>query len=447
MKTKIKKTAPTVSHWTREMASKIKATPSNTIPAFDVARLRPLIGTMHFWDSWFVLNEAGQVADIQGFRVLIALIRPAELDQGAGEKIGYFYSSDRKHYTFGGYLFEQPLYEGVREWSGSTILRADGRLQTFYTVSDGREYEKGIWQTGQRFATAIQSVIVEESGDGEALKFAKPKYHALLKEPDGLLYETAEQAAAREALYPTAHNAAAGSDQTENFCFRDPKFYFDQKTRRAYLLFEANTGPECCPAGSVKRDYIGSDKHEPEYAPTIDDLKANGCVGVLELTNDDYTYGEFKRPWLTSNLVTDEIERINVIPHHGHIYLFVAAHGNKCTLVNKNGDLQNRDYMLGFRAQEFLGELTPLNESGVVVQQKSLGSAYAGQDANQQYLYSWSLVPTHKKGVFDCISYANFSLAADKTIKPIKTAGPTLEVTINGLETHITGMKYDILPA
>lgn len=439
--------AATVCHWTREQASKIKATASNVMPPFDVAKLRPLMPGMHVWDSWFVMTEGGQVALVNGFRVLIALVRPADLDQGAGEKIAFFYSKDGKHYKAGGFLFEKPLYEGVREWSGSTILRRDGSLQTFYTVADGREYEGGVWQTGQRFATAIQSVIVEEDGDDEALKFAKPKYHALLKEPDGLLYETAEQSAKREARWPTAHNAAIGSDQTDNFCFRDPKFFLDAKTGKAYLIFEGNTGPECCPAGSVKREYIGSAGYDADYTPTVDDLKANGCVGVIELTNDDYTFGEFKKPWLTSNLVTDEIERINVVPHDGHIYLFVAAHGNKCTLVTDKSDLQNRDYMLGFRAKELLGPLTPLNGSGVVVQQKSLGGAYGGQEANQQYVYSWLIVPTAKPGILDCISYANFSRVADGSIQPVKTAGPTVELRINGLESHITNMKYDILPA
>ncbi|WP_414501699.1 glycoside hydrolase family 68 protein [Zymobacter sp. IVIA_5232.4 C2] len=444
MKEKTKKAASTVSHWTREAASKIKATAANTFPPFDPSKLRPLMPGYHVWDSWFVLSEAGHVAHINGYRVLIALVRPAGLDQGAGEKIAYFYSKDGKHYKAGGFLFEQPLYEGVREWSGSTILRRDGNLQTFYTVADGREYAGGIWQTGQRFATAIQSVIVEESGDDEVLKFAKPKYHALLKEPDGLLYETSEQAAKRELQWPTAHTT--GSDQTDNFCFRDPKFFLDAKTGKAYIFFEANTGQECCPAGSVKREYIGSAGYDADYTPAVDDLKANGCVGVIELTNDDYTYGEFKKPWLTSNLVTDEIERINVVPHNGHIYLFVAAHGNKCTLVAGNEDLKNRDYMLGFRAKEVLGTLEPLNESGIVLQQKSLGAAYGGQETNQQYVYSWLIVPSDKPGVLDCISYANYSQDTDGQIKPIKTAGPTVEMRISGLESHITNMKYDILP-
>lgn len=75
-------------------------------------------------------------------------------------------------------------------------------------------------------------------------------------------------------------------------------------------------------------------------------------MGVIELTNDDYTCGELKKPWPTSNLITDEIERTNVIPYNGHIYLFVAAHSNKCTLVAGNKDLQNRDYMLSFHAQK-----------------------------------------------------------------------------------------------
>lgn len=433
--------AHTTTHYTVQQAAKIKATESNTFPPIDVGKLTALLDDSHVWDNWMVLDEDGLPADLHGFRVIIALIRPNTLDQGAGEKIGYFFSSDKVHYEFGGFLFDVPVFSDVREWSGSTFVRdRDGFVQTFYTISTACNY-LNVWQTKQRFATAIQEFDVKNG----KLKIIDTKYHEFFKEPDGVKYETAEQASEKELHFPTAHSRAFGSDQTENHCFRDPKFYRDPKTGKAYVIFEGNTGPDAFPSGVVDRQYVGT---EGVYQPSSDELKANGCVGVIELTNDDYTFGVFRDPWLTTNLVTDEIERINVVYHQGHTYLFVVGHGNKFTAVNKNEDLTNRDFMLGFRADTFLGKLTPMNESGVVVQQKSLGAPYAGQMQNQQYVYSWLLVPTETTAddnVFDCLSYANYSVNSKGETTLTMTAGPTISVKINGLKSEIVGLKYNIL--
>ena len=430
------------SHWTREMASMIEQTPNTTFPVFNTNKVRPLLEGWHVWDSWYVTTESGEIADVNGYRVLVGLARPVEGNDASVARIYFFYSKDKVHYTSGGALFDKKLYDDCNEWSGSTILRDDGKLQTFYTIAKGVEMN-GNWQTLQRFATAIQTV--DKSTDG--LKFGSPSYHSELIEPDGFYYETAWQASEREAHWPTSHSRAIGSDQTENSCFRDPHFYIDKKTKKKYLVFEANTGPGCCPPGSIHRSYIGGNDFEPEYAPTMDELKANGCVGVLELMDSDYTLGCFKAPWLTANLVTDEIERINVIDYDNHVYLFVVGHGNKNCMVTYNDDLNNLDYMLGFRADTFMGALKPLNNSGVVVCQKSPGGAYGGQETNEHYVYSWELFPTAKTGVFDCTSYANFSFdVKSQSVKPVKTAGPTILVRISGETTEIVGRKHDILP-
>lgn len=444
--------------WTREMASKIKQTDATTFPPFDNGKVKVLMPGYHAWDNWYVMDEEGNVANVLGYTVIIALVRPVNDPEAANARIAYFYSEDGIHYEAGGFLFEEKMYADCQEWSGSTILRKDGKIQTFYTVAKGLE-AYGNWQTFQRFATAIQEVALfsrksaaelegVEAPEVDGLVMQKPLYHSLLKEPDGELYETAAQAAYREAFMPTAHRRDVGSDQTENTCFRDPHFFKDPATGKCYLIFEGNTGPAVNAAGTVVRDYVGSESFEPNYQPTIDDLKANGCVGIIELMNDEYTYGEFHAPWLCANLVTDEIERINVVVHQGHYYLMVVGHGNKNTLVSKDKSLDNLDYLLGFRADKLGGALTPLNGSGVMISQKSGGATYGGQETNGQYVYSWSLVPsTTVKGQFDCISYANFGCDVDGVIKAIKTAGPTLTMKIDGLESHITGMKFNILPA
>lgn len=437
----------TTSHYTVAQARGIKETATNRFPAFDIGKMKALYPGHQMWDNWGVRAENGYFASVLGFKVLVALIRPRGADFSVGERIAFLYSKDGEHYEVGGELFaDHQLYDGVREWSGSTILRDDGKLQTFYTVSYGAEIG-GVWQTVQRFATAIQTVSVE---DGK-LKVSAPIFHSLLGgacEPDGLIYETPAQASERELALPTAHSRFAGSDQTENNCFRDPCFFKDQLTGKKYLVFEGNTGPLYNAPGVVSKKYIGGSAEG--FAPTPDMLKANGCIGIIELVDDDYTFGIFQKPWLTANLVTDEIERINVISDKTGVYLFCAGHGNKNALNKENPDLVNRDYLLGFKASYFGGELTPLNGSGVVVQQKSMGEAYGGQASNQQYVYSWILVPSAKSdatGVFDCLSYANYSVIEDGTIAPVMGIAPTISIEIKNKSTRIVGMKYDIQPA
>ena len=419
------------------------------MPDFDNAELTQLWPGYQTWDNGSVQNEIdGAIADVSGFHVVWALCRPESADFTGGNRLAYFYSSDNKHYTPGGFLFgDSTLYDNVAEWSGSVILREDGKLQTFYTVADSVQPE-GVYQMRQRLATAIQTYEVV---DGKLVIHA-PEYHALLhgaSEPDGLLYETPEQASHRERVLPTAHSAKEGSDQTENNCDRDPYHFHDRKTGDSYLFFEGNTGAEFNPAGVIREEYLGR-KIGSGFAPTVDMLKANGCIGVIKLTNKDKTYGRRLKPWATFNLVTDEVERINLIEHDGGYYLFTTCHGNKMTTNGENPDMVNRDIMLGFRAEYLGGPLTPLNGNGVVIQQKSGGVAYAGQEENQQHVYSWKIEIDQRgkeTGELLCLSYADWCKASDGTVRKLMNAGPAVRIKIKGLKTEIVDMEYNIISA
>ena len=50
----------------------------------------------------------------------------------------------------------------------------------------------------------------------------------------------------------------------------------------------------------VNRADVGNNSVEPEYALTIDDLNANGCIDILEFTDDGNTLVEFMLTILTS---------------------------------------------------------------------------------------------------------------------------------------------------
>lgn len=420
----------TASHWTREQACSFKANVANTFPEFDNTKIKAFMDGFDIWDSWFALDENGELASIEGFHVLCAL-GLKKIDNRKIARINYFYSKDGHSFTPGGLLFTRRLYNDIQEWSGSTILRNDGRVQTFYTTAMGHTRD-GIWQTFQRLATAIQRPSVANG----VLTFSTPEYHDLLLEPDGVFYQKVDQADDAELRMPTLHNRNYGNDQVNNLCFRDPFFFKDPATQKNYLLFEANTGPKNDAEGTVRRDYIGSDDFEPNYRPTVDDLKANGCVGIAEFIDDQYTKVSLMPPLLTANLVTDEIERITVIYRDNSYYLFCVTHGNKMTILDDM--FINRDILLGFKAPSLFGPYSALNGSGVIVQQKSEGPMYTAQANNHQYVYSWNVLPD-----LSVLSYANFSYSeADGRMLDTKTVGPRIQLSIEDMQTTITGLDY-----
>ncbi|MCQ2011132.1 glycoside hydrolase family 68 protein [Sporolactobacillus sp. STSJ-5] len=416
-----------VTSWTREDASSMGYNSSNTFPVFDISKVKSLDPERDIWDNWLVVDEEGKTADVNGYNILIALGAPVgDLSQA---RLMYFYSKqDENSWAPGGYVFADRLIEDTQEWSGSTIFTEDGYLQFFYTIASSyQDPETGIYQTNQRFATAKVPV----AADSDKLQLLDPTYHELLIEPDGYLYQSVEQASRQEQRFPVQHRADLGSDQVNNFTFRDPHYFKDPADGTEYLLFEANTGEALNAEGTVRDQFIGA---FPEgYQPSADDLKANGCVGVLKLSSER-TKADFLPPLLTSNLVTDEIERINVIVRGDLYYLFVVTHGNKMTV--DGNDLVNRDFMIGFVSSELFGPYVPLNKTGLVITQKSPGDPYVGQENNEQYVYSWLVVPA-ENGRFVVISYSNFSSDSKGTVQKIKSAGPVIELLISGTSTRV----------
>ncbi|MFT8323627.1 MAG: glycoside hydrolase family 68 protein [Bacillus sp. (in: firmicutes)] len=416
-----------VTSWKREHADSMAVNERNTFPVFDVSQVRSLDPERDIWDNWLALNEEGQVANVGGYNVLIALGAPiGDLSQA---KLMYFYSKiNENNWHPGGYVFTNRLIENTQEWSGSTILTSEGDLQFFYTIASSyQDPETGIYQTQQQFATAKVPVLANSS----SFQLSAPSYHEILIEPDGYFYQKVDEAVWMEQRFPTQHRRDLGSDQVNNFTFRDPHYFKDPKDGQEYLLFEANTGQALNTEGTVEEKFIGA--FSEGYQPSADDLKANGCVGALKLSNNK-TEAAFLPPILTTNLVTDEIERINVIVYENHYYLFVATHGNKMTV--DGNDLVNRDFLIGFMADSLFGEYEALNQTGIVITQKSPGDPYVGQENNEQYVYSWLIVPA-ENGRFVVIAYSNFSTGPEGNTQKIKSASPVVELLINNKNTRV----------
>lgn len=419
------------------MAESVRSTPENSFPKFDSRKVKLISPRMNFWDGWFVTDINGDIASVNGYKIMIGLGQI--LHRKSNARLVYFYSRDGENYTEGGILFTSPLVRNPKEWSGSTILRSDGTLQTFYTIVQSYQTREGR-QNHQRIATAIQSV----STSTNSLVIGSPIFHEVLFEPDGKLYQSLEQARELEKKMPTHHDWSRGDALNNNFCFRDPKFVFDKSKNKAYLLFEANTGPQSGhPENVVKSRYLG--KMTFFYRPTPDALKANGCVGVAELHMDSapllhLTKASLLPPIMTTNLVTDEIERINAIKHDKYWYLFCNTHTNKWAFNNDN--LMNRDIMLGFRSSNLMGPYEPLNGNGVVIQQHSPGPRQTAVQQNRQRVYSWLLSTD-----MTVTSYADYGTNGYGFLVKQRTVAPTVILKIEGLRTKITKLIHDVKPA
>lgn len=434
------------THWTREMAaSSTRNAPNTVFPEFDISQVEALVPDTDIWDSWFVMDEDNQVASVFGFKVLVALGFSDDEDQKP--KLMYFFShAYEDFYMFGGVMLTEKLVDECEEWSGCTLLRRDGRLQTFYTVNTGMETD-GLWQSDQRFATVIQRVVIED----DFMYLESPDYHDIIFHPEHSngFYQTTKDSSDYEHRYPhEPGNWGSGNAQVDNFCFRDPKFYRDPHDGVACLLFEANTGSALwsgCDEDGARRECIGSEAYARDYRPTRDALKANGCLGLVIL-NEDYTQvTEVAKPVLAAQLVADEIERANIIEHDGYYYLFFVCHGNKMAI--DDDELVNRDMLVGFRSERpaagirdlMTQTLQPLNGNGVVLQQKFGGERFGGQKDNEQYVYSWMVMPD-----LSVICYSYYSTSDEGEVDSVHSAGPVVQLEINGTETKVTQLRYDI---
>lgn len=481
--------------WTREMASSsIKETAENTFPQFDLSQIKPLMPGYHIWDAWFVLNEEdNQIADVYGHRILVALGSKVGNPESSA-RLMYFVSQDGIHYAACGRLLSEgnlyiddyacppsnTILPNGEEWSGSTVFREGRYIQTFYTLASGYQAH-GVWQKRQQFASLTQSIAFRglnikastitnnENFDPTLIPRGCPFFlfqesHHIIAEPETESpYQTAESASNYESQNPNQHDWENGDDQSNNFCFRDPKFV---KTKGsisdAYLFFEANTSNYLTPSGDNKKglegeydkDFIGSTTFAEHDDITPDAKRANACIGAMKLINptssktlegnrEKYSaQGSFLLPIFYANFVSDEIERINLIEHNDYYYLFFTTHSNKMAFGGEA--MVNRDMMIGFRSADPISKVglsgivnsliqwEPLNGNGVVIQQKSPGPRFSGQDQNHQYVYSWMVLPN-----LTVLCYSNFSTDKNGNIQPIKTMGPSVQLEIDGTTTRI----------
>lgn len=188
------------------------------------------------WDTWPLTNRQSKPISYKGWSVIFSLTAPRSIpfgDRHWHARIGYFYSRDARHWTYGGQLFPGPIRYGSREWAGSTVLTGD-EVHVFYTASGGDNAPIGERNNPlQRIATASGRIHADNRG----VWFTGLRNNKIILRADGDMYQTLEQSQAGPIIY----------------AFRDPFVFTDPADGETYMLFEANTAGTAATTSARRR--------------------------------------------------------------------------------------------------------------------------------------------------------------------------------------------------
>ena len=349
--------------------------PKYAIPYFNASQIKNMpaaytrdaetgeYADLDIWDSWPVQDPVtGYVSNWNGYQLVIAMMgRPHHEDNHIYLLYNKYGDNDFSHWRNAGSIFgynESPL---TQEWSGSAIVNSDNSIQLFYTINDTNNAINH-----QKLASATMYL----TADNDGVHINNVENNHVVFAGDGYHYQTYDQ-------WKAANSFA------DNYTLRDGHVVQMPNGDR-YLVFEGNTGTENYQGEDQLynwSNYGGNDRFNIEslfhlLSNDVDYKKAifaNGALGIIKLTNDEKNpqVEEVYTPLVTSNMVSDELERPNVVKLGDKYYLFSAtrlSRGTNIDTLNKaNKVVGDNVVMIGYVADSLTGPYKPLNGSGVVV--------------------------------------------------------------------------------
>lgn len=354
----------TAGSWTPEDIEDLSIDESNSIPVIDQTLAQNRVFEDYWaWDWWPVRTRSGEVAEIDGYQIAIALTAPADILPGKRHDIAthrYGLSSDGgQTWELGGEVFgsEDPL--GSRQWAGSAMYDEDqNKLYAFYTIAG---------ETGDPVEEAAASQEPdEESEPGPSGGPIRPgiSYRQqmglatadVVTGDDGVGFENWTDhevlfSGNDTDLYAATEGTAGGAGSID--AFRDPWLYQDPDTGEEYVLFTATMPRAEC--------------------------DGDGVVGIARATSDDLRSFEILPPLLDGHCVNNELERPHIIDRNGETYLLFTTHAH----TFRDGTSGPEGYY-GFVAPDLFGPYEPLNGTGLVL---------ANPDNQPYQAYSWMGLP------------------------------------------------------
>lgn len=323
------------------------------------------IADLDIWDSWPVQDPVtGYVSNYKGYQLVVAMMGiPNENDNHIYLLYNKYGDNDFSHWRNAGSIFGYYETPDLQEWSGSAIVNDDGSIQLFYTLNDTSNGKIN----DQQLATATLNLDVDNNG----VTIKNVENNHVLFQGDGIHYQTYQQFVNGSGM------------RNDDYCLRDGHVVqLDNGDR--YLVFEGNTGSENYQSANQIynwSNYGGDDAFNLKSFFKLLDNKdnyklaslANGALGILKLTNNqknpkvDTVYS----PLVTSLMVSDELERPDIVKLGDKYYLFSATRIRRGTDValtaNDNRTVGDNVAMIGYVADGLMGTYKPLNGSGIVL--------------------------------------------------------------------------------
>ena len=341
-------------------ASEIKNMPAATTKDAQTNIIEPL----DVWDSWPIQDvRTGQVANWNGYQLVIAMMGvPNQNDNHIYLLYNKYGDNELSHWKNAGPIFGYNATALSQEWSGSAVLNSDNSIQLFYTRVDTSDNNTNH----QKIASATL-YLTDNNGN---VSLAQVANDHIVFEGDGYYYQTYDQ-------------WKATNKGADNIAMRDAHVIEDDNGDR-YLVFEASTGSENYQGEEQIYNWLnygGDDAFNIKSLFRIlsnNDIKsratwANAAIGILKLNNDEKNpkMAELYSPLISAPMVSDEIERPNVVKLGNKYYLFAATRLNRGSnddaWMNANYTVGDNVAMVGYVADSLTGPYKPLNDSGVVL--------------------------------------------------------------------------------
>ena len=385
------------------------------------------VAELEIWDSWPVQDaKTGRVVNYKGYQLMIAMMGiPQQNDAHIYLLYNKYNDNNFNHWKCAGPIFGFNAKPTDQEWSGSATVNKDGSIQLFYADVDTRENTNH-----QKIATVNLKLKVNKKKN--TISIAKRSHRHVLFEGDGYHYQT----------YKQWKSTNKGAD---NVAMRDAHVISVGGQR--YIIFEASTGSNNYQGENQVynwKNYGGTPKEALQNFLKVtanDDMRsratwANAAIGIIRLTKNENNpkVAEVLPPLVNSLMVSDEIERPNIIPMNGKYYLFATTRLNRGTgddlWQQADAKVGDNVAMLGWVSDHLTYGYKPLNSDAAVL--------VASVPFNwRTSTYSYYAVPVkgNKKEVLVTSYMTNRGFASGPNKR--STMAPAFLVKINGDTTEV----------
>jgi levansucrase len=301
--------------WTKAQIAEITLSPTATIPLVTAKDVRRLGADLDVWDVWPIQDDRGRVVDFDFGRLWMGLTAPALGDPGlrhAQARIGLLIERDGRFEALGPAM-PDGFSPGTCEWSGSALLRSDGRtIELHFTVAGERA--TGFSHAQRLFCAGARLEICDTA---IGLTDWTPAVETVVADPAWQL-------------------VADGVDPAPGYikAMRDPAIFQDPRDGRRYLTFAATLA---------------------SGAPLF-----GGAIGVaVEAPDGSWTN---LGPLIQSERLNHEMERPHIVHASGRYYLFWCSPDRMFAPSQPKGPTG----LYGMCADHALGPYRPLNGTTLV---------------------------------------------------------------------------------